>query len=496
MAVLAVESHDGRRTASKIVCTASRRAHACEMRIGGEKPAAESIPGRKSVGRQAHAAVEKCPLRLVEVASLKRSITDSTGRRRSILGRLYRRTPIDKSNNFADAATTRPSAARVPIGRRKPDPQTLHCRQYRRHKLRIINRLHHRSRPSDLRNPSMTSIHLSRIHSTWPARLSTGLGWLVVFLFVLGCRPIDEASSGAADREPTAAPERIVSLAPSITETLFALGVGDRVVGVTDYCEFPPEAKNLPTVGGYLTPNLEAIVALEPDLVVAPKGEQSPAEAVARLGLPVLIVENRSVDGVLETFEILGKRLGVPERGRALRRRCETQMRAIARRVEGLQRPRVLITVDRTVDGDRLQDVYAAAQDGYLDHLCTLAGGRNVCRAAARFPIISAEGILAMNPEVVFDLVGKVAPRSDDTTEQANKRREALLAAWRRLDQVEAVRNGRVYLVGPDVTVVPGPRFNQLLEFMARRIHPEIDWDATPIETPSAATSAPSSSVR
>ncbi|GAB6167365.1 helical backbone metal receptor [Thermostilla marina] len=312
---------------------------------------------------------------------------------------------------------------------------------------------------------------------------------MVVSLLVFGCRPIDDTGTTTGTGESAAVPKRIVSLAPSITETLFALGAGDRVVGVTDYCEYPPEAKRLPTVGGYLTPNLEAIVALKPDLVVVPKGEQSPAEAVERIGLPMLVVENRSVEGVLETFDVLGERLGVPERGRALRRRCEARMQAIARLVEGLPRPKVLITVDRTVDGNRLQDVYAAAQDGYLDHLCTLAGGENVCRATARFPIVSAEGILQMNPEIVFDLVGKVAPRSDDTTEQARKRREELLAAWQRLDQVEAVRTGRVYLVGPDVTVVPGPRFNELLEFMARRIHPEIDWDAR--LDPTSATEVP-----
>lgn len=290
---------------------------------------------------------------------------------------------------------------------------------------------------------------------------------------VFGCRP---QPAEPETRPDASQPERIISMAPSITETLFAIGVGERVVGVTRYCEYPPEATELPKVGGYLNPSYEAVLALEPDLVIVPEGAQSPGEALNRLDVPLVRVDHTSLEGVLASFDLLGERLGVPEEGRRLRQRCMRRVEEIADKVAGRPRPRVLIAVDRQLEPDHLQDVYVAADDGYLNRLCELAGGQNACRETrVAFPIVSAEGILAMNPEIIFDVVGNVAAAGQGA--DAQRTRKVILSGWQQVPEVDAVRHQRIYIVGDEVPVVPGPRFVELLEYMARRIHPEVDWN-------------------
>jgi len=264
---------------------------------------------------------------------------------------------------------------------------------------------------------------------------------------------------------------RIVSMAPSITETLFALGCGDRVVAVTDFCEYPPEVRNLPRVGGYVNPNLEAVLRLRPDLVVAPAGAEDLPAKLKAMGLRVLTVDHRSIDGVFDSLSILGKALGVEQRAQKLAASWHERLELIARRCHGQPRPRVLVVVDRPLETGRLQNLCAAGSDGFLNKLVALAGGENVLGdSAVAFPIISAETVLRLNPEVIIDIQAGKETSSDHHAEW--------LAAWQEVKEVAAVQNGRVYLLGKDVPVVPGPRMIDLAEFLARCIHPEL-FDAS-----------------
>jgi len=273
------------------------------------------------------------------------------------------------------------------------------------------------------------------------------------------------------DRAAPTRASRIVSLAPSVTETLFAVGLGDRVVGVTRFCAYPPGVASLPKVGGYHDPNFEAIVRLRPDLVVMLVEHQWLLPAFSKLGLNSLVVNHKTIDGVLESLPLLGEASGRQELEQALRIRGDMVRRLdrVRDTTAGLARPRVMFSIDRILGTGGLESVYIAGPDGFFDTMIELAGGQNAFQGkGVRFPVVSSEGILRIDPEVIIDMVSGMAhARPDEAT---------LKADWQQLARVDAVRNGRVYVVAEPYAFVPGPRVVLLVEKLARLIHPEVSW--------------------
>jgi iron complex transport system substrate-binding protein len=263
--------------------------------------------------------------------------------------------------------------------------------------------------------------------------------------------------------------ERIISMAPSITETLFALGLGDRVVGVTDYCHYPPEARQKPSIGGYLNPNYEAIVLLRPDLVVTLAGIATRSPALEKLGLNTLTLRHTSVEGILHSIRAVAAACGASDEAERIIGDITTRLESIRRKTAGLERPSVMFVVQRASEGGGLEEVCIAGHDGHIDRIIELAGGRNVyTQGSARFPVVSLEGILKMNPQVVIDMCPILAVGRDDP--------EAVAADWKPYGQIAAVAAGRVHVIAADYAFVPGPRFILLVEQLARLIHPEVDW--------------------
>ncbi len=268
---------------------------------------------------------------------------------------------------------------------------------------------------------------------------------------------------------PTGGYSRIVSMAPSITETLFALDLADRVAGVTRYCDFPPEAKAKPQVGGLLDPNYEAIVALEPDLAILLTIHDEAGARLKALGISTLVVEHRTLDGILDSFRLIGEASGAPAAAEALVADCERRMERVRRRTVGLERPRVLISSARELGSGRLGTVYAAGKGQWYDNLIDAAGGTNVFEdGSGQFPAISSEGLLRLDPDVVIEMAPDLA--------DASYTREDILAEWATLPDMTAVKTGRVYVLGGDYVPVPGPRFVRTLEDMAKVLHPGVDW--------------------
>jgi iron complex transport system substrate-binding protein len=224
-------------------------------------------------------------------------------------------------------------------------------------------------------------------------------------------------------------------------------------------------------VGGYHDPNFEAIVRLRPDLVVMLVEHRWLLPALGKLGLTSLVVNHQTIDGVLESLPLLGEASGPVELEEALRIRDAMvgRLGRVRDKTAGLARPRVMFSIDRVLGTGGLESVYIAGPDGFFETMIELAGGQNAFQGkGVRFPVVSSEGILRMDPEVIIDMVaGMTHARPDEKT---------LKADWQQVAQVDAVRNGRVYVVEEPYAFVPGPRVVLLVERLARLIHPEVDW--------------------
>ena len=264
-------------------------------------------------------------------------------------------------------------------------------------------------------------------------------------------------------------PQRIVSLAPSVTEVLFEAGLGPRVVGVTSSCRFPREALALPNVGGYLTPSYEALVALRPDLVVILPEHADIEPRLAALRIPTLRLDHRSLDGIVRSIVALGERCGA-QAGAAQAAGTLRQHLARVRQIaldssrpgrpepSAKAAPRVLICFGRTEDFGRL---HAAAPGTVHDDLIRQAGGQNALTSGAvSYPTLSVEGLLRLDPDVIVEFA---AGRPDAA---------ALRRQWNGLDSLRAVKTGRVHVFTDDFLAVPGPRFVRFADTIARLLFP------------------------
>ncbi len=264
--------------------------------------------------------------------------------------------------------------------------------------------------------------------------------------------------------------QRIVSLSPNITEILFALGLGERIVGVTRFCNYPPEAQLKPRVGGYLDPNYEAILRLKPDVVVLISEFEQIKAFLSELGIKSLIVDNKTVSDILSSIEHLGVVFGAEEQAEKILADIRTRVDRIEKGTKDSKRPKVLIVIERTLGTGDIEDVYVAGRNTFYDELIKMAGGDNAYDVKKiAYPILSAEGIIHLNPDVIFDLIPQL--------EQTGLNIATIEKDWERLHQSNAIRNHHIYILSQDYAVIPGPRFILFLEELARMIHPEIDWD-------------------
>jgi iron complex transport system substrate-binding protein len=248
-------------------------------------------------------------------------------------------------------------------------------------------------------------------------------------------------------------PQRIVSLAPSNTEILFALGLGDRVVGVTDYCDYPPEVLNKTKVGGYANPDIEKIVALNPDLILA--GYGNPIEVVytlAGLGLTVFGIKTTDLDDLLNDIRRVGEITDKEVEAQALTSAMESRIQAVTNQTEELeQRPRVFYIVWH-------DPLWTAGSGTFINELIEKAGGVNIFGNVTGYPMVSIEDVLARDPEIII-----ASEWSYDWAINASE-----------LASTNASQTGRIYTVDDDLVQRPGPRLVEGLEWFAHYIQPDI----------------------
>ncbi len=255
-------------------------------------------------------------------------------------------------------------------------------------------------------------------------------------------------------------------MAPSVTEVLYAIGAGDQIVGVTRYCYYPPEVENKTRIGGYYDPDYEKLLSLQPDLVVLLPEHEAVRGYLEKLHLPYLTVNHRNIAGILESIEILGKQTGCVPRAEALSKNIRERLDALRTHLKNLPPKNVLVSVGRELGTGGLQTVFAAGGGSFHGELIELAGGKNVCEKFKNYPILAREGLLQVNPEVILDLIPDAAEKKMDDA--------SLLKEWGTFPELRAVATHQVFIFRENFTVIPGPRFVDIIEKMACVLHPEV----------------------
>jgi len=259
----------------------------------------------------------------------------------------------------------------------------------------------------------------------------------------------------------TGNPTRIVSLAPSLTEILYSLGLGAQVVGVTKFSSYPPEAALKPKVGSYINLNVEKIISLSPELVIGTVDGNKPGvvNLLERAGIPVFIVNPRKVKQVVHTIASIGEVCGVIKKADIIVGQLNRRVNRIIRRIASRERPLVFLQIN-------VKPIMTVNRNTFHHDVIRLAGGRNMTEAEPiTYPRISLEEVIRRKPDVIIISSMEIGGRFEKARQ-----------AWLRWKSIPAVKNNRVHLIDSDLIDRPSPRIIDGLEAMAKIIHPDVKW--------------------
>ena len=256
-------------------------------------------------------------------------------------------------------------------------------------------------------------------------------------------------------------PERIVSLAPSITEILYFLGLGDRVVGVTTFSYYPAQAASKPKVGSYIDLNVEKILSLSPNLVIGTADGNQPAvvNLLEQAGIAVFIVNPRNVRQVIDTLVVIGRLCGPAEKAAMLSIQLSNRVDHVVEKTRYRKKPLVFAQIN-------LRPIMTVNKKTFLNDLIQLAGGKNMAsNEPITYPRISLEEVIRKKPEVIIISSMERGGKFEQARQQ-----------WLKWTSIPAVKSGRVHLIDSDLIDRPSPRIIKGLEVMAALIHPEVNW--------------------
>jgi len=266
-------------------------------------------------------------------------------------------------------------------------------------------------------------------------------------------------------QEVHAASQRVISTSPAITEILFAIGAGDRVVGVTDFCSYPKQACRLPSIGGPLNPSTETWITLKPDLIIIQEDSEVIQKNAKIFEIPSLTVSVNNLNNILNSIQIIADSLHMPQAGHQLAIKIKTKIEGYRTHLKKIKPRQVLMLLSDTNDPSR--DLYAVGRDTFLNELLTIAGGENVLPdTMARYPKVSKEYIIAKSPEIIIE----VGPKSNLSKEETLARKKT----WGKFSTLRAVKDDKLYFISADYILIPGPRLLNILDDFTRTIHPEL----------------------
>lgn len=287
----------------------------------------------------------------------------------------------------------------------------------------------------------------------------------IIPILVAACAPINPPAPGAVVDDLGRSvniegiPQRIVSLAPSNTEILFALDLEEKVVGVTEYCNYPPEALNKEKIGGYSTPDIEKIIALQPDLILANSiHAEEVTPALEEIGLTVFALAAENVDGILEDIRMVGKITGKEKQASEVLAEMQNRIEAITDVTKDLEEsPRVFYVTWH-------DPLFSVGSETTIQELVENAGGVNIFQDITGHRTVDLEEVIARDPQVIIACTGHGSAQAEPL-EWAKEEP--------RLGVTEARKNNRIYHIDADLVSRTGPRIVDALEWFAWFIHPE-----------------------
>jgi iron complex transport system substrate-binding protein len=274
-----------------------------------------------------------------------------------------------------------------------------------------------------------------------------------VFLFLLLVAPALSA------QEKPALPRRVISMAPNLTEIVYDIGGQDLLVGVTDFCKFPPEAQKKEKVGGWINPNYERILSLKADLVLALKFHGKAVDNLQKLHVPLLVFNCQTVEDVLDAYDILGKKLGREAQARKAKKAIQKRLILAAARAGQHKPVSVLFLIGR--NPGTLDQLYGVGPQNFVDELIRKMGGVNMLSDAREpYPLVSKEQLLKRDPDIIIDSI----PSSEMNTKQLQAEKES----WKKFPALKAVREKRVFTLSEDAYLIPGPTMVGLAEYLSK----------------------------
>jgi iron complex transport system substrate-binding protein len=292
---------------------------------------------------------------------------------------------------------------------------------------------------------------------------TTRRGWLALMLSLAGVTRVSAQTS--------ASPARIVSTSPTITETLFALGLGERVVGVSTFCRYPAQVASITKVGTFLKPNVETIARLRPDLVFVHSKMTAASSQLTALGIRTSAIDRGSLASVFSTIKQIGDAAGASDRATTLIAQINRDLDAVRAASAKSPKQKVLMIVGRRTG--MLTDLIAVGPGTYLSEIAELAGAENVMNGVAlEYPRISLETVIHLAPDVIID-VGEMG----EAPATWEKRRAVSERLWSQQTLVKAVKAKRVFVINDEAFVTPGPRVVTAARTVASMLRPSTSHD-------------------
>lgn len=274
-------------------------------------------------------------------------------------------------------------------------------------------------------------------------------------------------------------PKRIISMTPVGTEILFALGQGENIIGVTNFCDYPPEATKKPKMGDFAALNFESLMSMKTDLLLLQDMHMQFTPQLDRLKIPYIVLKQNTIDEICDSIMRLGKICSAQDKAQKLVTGIRADVKMVTSKVKGLNKPKVLLCVSRELSEHQINSFYVAGNNNFYGEMIALAGGENaVTEKKISYPQVSLEGLMTINPNVIIDLVGdKTFYHSKDKIDVDTIFNEKYLKGqWQRSAKVDAVSKGRIYIMQGTVYLRPGARSGMILKAFAKAIHPEVKW--------------------